>query len=119
MKYYLHVFYRKFATISQIKVTSNPFCLIGRLNFQYVQDILKILPRLFLSFEITVITLNEQSRRVIFAVDLMNSLIFLIRHDHYDAITETKTLSFDYSLLISSLFSLDGFRNNAKIGALA
>ena len=36
----------------------------------------------------------------------MLSLAFLIRHDHYDVIDETHSLSFIYSLFIDSLFSL-------------
>ena len=64
----------------------------------------------FFGFEVTIIMLNESSRRVNVADDLMSSLAFFIRCDHHDdVITETQSLSCIYSLLIGSLFSLAGF----------
>ena len=43
----------------------------------------------------------------------MNALAFVIRHDHHDAITETQSPSFIYSLFIGSLFSLACFSLSA------
>ena len=68
----------------------------------------------FFGFEVTIITLNEYSRRVNVAENLMNSLAFFIRNDHHDAIAETPSLSFIYSIFIGSLFSLACFGNDFR-----
>ena len=56
-----------------------------RLNFQSVQNILKICSHFFLASLLS--RLMNQA-----ADDVINSLIFIIRHDHHNAKTKTRSL---------------------------
>ena len=66
-----------------IYLNGQPFCQIGRLNFNLSKNMN------FSGFRVTVTTVSEW---VNVADALMNSLVFFIRH-HHDALGETLTLS--------------------------
>ena len=71
----------------------NPSARCADKKFNLSNNTLKIISRLF-GFEVTLITLNQQSKRVNVAEELMNLLAFFIWHNHHDVIDETKSLSF-------------------------